>query len=114
MAVIFDSLLDRNVDVYVIDGIETGYIDVRLDRRSVPADIYVYEVRDTSSDGGWYIGNVEDYVFINHAGTIFSRKPLRMLHPEYNVYIDLSDENEPWKLLLEQKPLKEVLFLSEV
>lgn len=76
MCVSFYSLLDRLVDVYVIGGIETGYIDVRVDRRSVPSDVYVYEVRDTSGDGGWYIGNVENYVLINHAGTIFSRKPL--------------------------------------
>ena len=110
MAVTFDSLLGRNVDVYIIDGIEAGYIDVRLDRRSVPDGIYVYEVRDTSSDGGWYIGNVEDFVLVNHAGTIFSCKPLPMLHPEYNVYIDLSEEKEPWRLLPEQKILKEILF----
>lgn len=110
MCVSFYSLLDRLVDVYVIGGIETGYIDVRVDRRSVPSDVYVYEVRDTSGDGGWYIGNVENYVLINHAGTIFSRKPLPLLHPECDVYIDLSDDKEPWQLLLDRKLLRELLY----
>lgn len=72
MMVDFNSLLKNHVDVYLINGVRAGYIDVRIDRRTVPEGIYVYEVRDTSDDGGWYIGNVEDFVLVNHAGTFLT------------------------------------------
>ena len=114
MMVDFNSLLKNHVDVYLINGVRAGYIDVRIDRKTVPDSIYVYEVRDTSDDGGWYIGNVEDFVLVNHAGTFLTYEPLTMLHPDWSargIYIDLSDKNEPWEYLAEGPTLEE--FINE-
>lgn len=100
MAVEFNRLLDMYVDLYKLNGVEAAYIDLRVIRNTVPDGIHVYEVRDTSDDGGDYFGNVEDDVLVNHAGTFFTKKPLIMLHPDWlshGVYIDLSDDSEPWE-----------------
>ena len=114
MMVDFNSLLKNHVDVYLINGVRAGYIDVRIDRKTVPDGIYVYEVRDTSDDGGWYIGNVEDFVLVNHAGTFITTKPLTMLHPDWlsrGVYLDLSDNNEPFEYLGDIASLRQ--FIEE-
>lgn len=106
MAFTFTEALDMMVQVYIIDGVRAAYIDIRLDRRTVPEDVHVYEVRDTSDDGGWYIGNVEDSVFVNHAGTMFTVRLLRMLHPEWDVYVDMAEDDEPWESTDDQMTLR--------
>ena len=108
MAVTFRELLNRNADTCLIDGVRTAYIDCRVMRNTVPESVHVYEVRDTTDDGGCYIGNVEDSVFVNHSGTMFSAAPLKMRHPDWGgVYIDLSDDVEPWEWETEPVTLKE-------
>lgn len=102
MSVTFDQLLDKPMEVYNLNGVRAAYVDLRISRKSLPEGIYLYDVRDTSDDGGWYIGNVEDFVLVNHAGTFITTKPLTMLHPDWlsrGVYLDLSDNNEPFEYL---------------
>lgn len=99
MAVTFKEILEMPVEVYLIDGIRAAYIDLRIDRSTLPDGIHAYDVRDTSDDGGCYIGRIEDLVIVNHAGTMLSRKPLRMLHPESGsggVYAFLDDDGDEW------------------
>ena len=98
MAVTFKEMLEMSVEVYLIDGIRAAYLDLRVDRNTVPENVHTYEIRDTTDDGGWYIGNVEDFVLVNHAGTMFTAKPLKMRHPDWGlgVYMDMSDDDEPW------------------
>ena len=114
MAVTFKEMLEMPVEVYLIDGTRAAYIDLRVDRNTVPENVHTYEIRDTTDDGGWYIGNVEDFVLVNHAGTMFTAKPLNMRHPDWlskGVYIDLSDDDEPWEVLDDSMTLEE--FLSK-
>ena len=101
------EILDWPVENFILNGVKAAYIDIRLNRKSVPEGVCVYEVRDTSDDDGWYIGNVEDSVFVNHAGTMFTAKPLTMLHPEWGVYIDMADDDEPWESSDENMTLRE-------
>ena len=114
MAVTFKEMLEMPVEVYLIDGTRAAYIDLRVDRNTVPENVHTYEIRDTTDDGGWYIGNVEDFVLVNHAGTMFTAKPLNMRHPDWlskGVYIDLSDDDEPREVLDASMTLEE--FLSK-
>lgn len=98
MALAFNDMLKQYAEIYDIDGIKAAYIDLRVIRSTVPENVHVYEIRDTSDDGGWYIGNIEDHVVVNHAGTMFTAKPLKMRHPDWGlgVYMDMSDDDEPW------------------
>ncbi len=98
MATTFEEMLWMPVEVYDIDGVRAAYIDLRVARSTVPATVHAYELRDTSDDGGWYMGNIEDYVVVNHAGTMFTVEALRMRHPEREVYMDMT-EDEPWSVV---------------
>lgn len=111
MCVTFDQLLDKPVEVYDLNGVKAAYIDLRVNHRSLPEGIYIYDVRDTSSEGGYYMGNVEDCVVVDHAGSFITTKPLTMLHPDWRVYFDLSDKNEPFEYLGDMASLRQ--FLEE-
>lgn len=101
MTIPFERIADNTSEVYEICGIEAVYIDLRIDRSTLPEGVYAYDVRDTSDDGGYYIGRLEDSVIVNHAGTMLSREPLRMLHPDIGtdgVYAVLDDGGDDWSL----------------
>lgn len=91
----YNDIKNMSVTLYDINGIHAAYIDLRIDRSTLPDSVYAYDVRE----GEYYIGSVEDHVLVNHSGTIFTRKPLPMLHPEESVYIYLDDDDEPWSNL---------------
>ena len=101
MEVPFETILPMTAEIYVIAGVEAVYVDLRVDRSTLPDGIHAYDVRDTSDDGGCYIGRIEDLVVVNHAGTMFTAKPLKMRHPDWGlgVYMDMSDDDEPWSSL---------------
>ena len=101
MEVPFETILPMTAEIYVIAGVEVVYVDLRVDRSTLPDGIHAYDVRDTSDDGGCYIGRIEDLVVVNHAGTMFTAKPLKMRHPDWGlgVYMDMSDDDEPWSSL---------------
>lgn len=101
MEVPFETILPMTAEIYVIAGVEAAYVDLRVDRSTLPDGIHAYDVRDTSDDGGCYIGRIEDLVVVNHAGTMFTAKPLKMRHPDWGlgVYMDMSDDDEPWSSL---------------
>ena len=101
MTVPFERIADNVSEIYEICGIKAVYIDLRIDRSTLPEGVYAYDVRDTSDDDGCYIGRIEDSVIVNHAGTMLSRKPLRMLHPDIGtggVYAVLDDGGDDWSL----------------
>ena len=115
MEVPFETILPMTAEIYVIAGVEAAYVDLRVDRSTLPDGIHAYDVRDTSDDGGCYIGRIEDLVVVNHAGTMLSRKPLRMLHPESGsdgVYAFLDDDGDEWHL--EDTPMMIGDFLKPV
>lgn len=96
----FEEMLNHPVEIYDIDGVRAAYIDLRVARSTVPAGVHAYELRDTSDNGGWYMGNIEDYVVVNHAGTMFTVRPLKMRHPDWGVYMDLTEDG-PWSIINE-------------
>ena len=91
----YDDIKNMSVSLYDLNGIHAAYIDLRIDRSTLPDDVHAYDVRE----GEYYLGSVEDHVLVNHSGTVLTREPLHMLHPEESVYIYLDDDDEPWSSL---------------
>lgn len=91
----YDDIKNMSVSLYDLNGIHAAYIDLRIKRNTLPDGVHAYDVRK----GEYYIGSVEDRVLVNHSGTILTREPLPMLHPEESVYIYLDDDDEPWSSL---------------
>lgn len=80
------------VSLYDLGGVRAAYLDVRVDRSTLPEGVYAYDVRE----GEYYLGSVKDSVLVNHSGTMFTAEPLKMLHPDDAVYIYLDSDDEPW------------------
>ena len=91
----YSDIKNMSVTLYDLNGAHAAYMDLRIDRSTLPEGVYAYDVRE----GEYYIGSVEDHVLVNHSGTVFTRDPLHMLHPEESVYIYLDDDGEPWSSL---------------
>ena len=88
----YDEIKGMAVALYDLGGVRAAYLDVRVDKSTLPEGIHAHAVRE----GDYYLGSVEDAVMVNHSGTIFTTEPLKMLHPDDAVYIYLDDDNEPW------------------
>lgn len=88
----YDDIKNMTVSLYDLKGVHVAYLDLRIDRNTIPEGIHVYDVRK----GDYYLGSVEDAVMVNHSGTMFTKEPLKMFHPDDAVYIYLDDDNEPW------------------
>lgn len=88
----YDEIKGMAVALYDLGGVRAAYLDVRVDKSTLPEGIHAYAVRE----GDDYLGSVEDGVLVNHSGTMFTTEPLKMLHPDDAVYIYLDDDNEPW------------------
>ena len=58
------------------------YIDMRIERDSVPKNKYVYECRH-GDDGDWVTPvTIEDHVYVNFAGTFITDKPIVFPNPD--------------------------------
>lgn len=58
------------------------YIDMRIERDSVPKNKYVYECRH-GDDGDWVTPvTIEDSVYVNFAGTFITDKPIIFPNPD--------------------------------
>lgn len=88
----YDEIKGMAVALYDLGGVRAAYLDVRVDKSTLPEDVHAYDVRE----GDYYLGSVEDAVMVNHSGTMFTTESLKMLHPDDAVYIYLDDDDEPW------------------
>lgn len=60
-----------------MDGYICLFTNMRLDRDTIPKDLYCYDVRDDDDCSGTF-AEVQRYVMVNHWGTIISKEPLPM------------------------------------
>lgn len=65
-------------------GIPGVFTSLRVDRKTVPPELYAYDVRH--GDDGWEC-EIEEFVFVNHFGTVITKKPLP-LDEEGCLYLD--------------------------
>lgn len=88
----YNDIKNMAVALYDLNRVHAAYLDVRVDKSTLPEGVYAYDVRE----GEYYLGSVEDSVLVNHSGTMFTAEPLKMLHPDDAVYIYLDSDDEPW------------------
>ena len=65
-----------------MDGYICLFTNLRLDRYTVPEDLYCYDVRDADCDGCF--AEIQSFVCFNHWGTIITKEPIPM--NEYHCY----------------------------
>lgn len=74
-----NSIEFERVEVF---GKPALFTNVRVDRDSVPAGYYVYDVRGSDYDCG-RLHTLERRVLVNHAGTVIAFEPLLGEKQEY-------------------------------
>ena len=70
-----------------IDDREVLFTSSRIDRNTVPAGLYCYDIRETDGFSG-EAATVEPYVGVNHLGTILSKEEFPMENGYYSIQND--------------------------
>lgn len=82
-------------DSAVVFGEDVLYTDLRVDRETVPAELFVYDVRHCDDDWGDAC-EIAPHVQVNHMGTIVTKHPITLNDNPYGEYycrrIDAEDE----------------------
>ena len=77
---------DEDFKLAEIDNVVVIFTNARIDRDTVPFDLYCYDVRESECFSGDPV-TLEKVVSINHWGTILSKKPF----PLEDAYYPLKD-----------------------
>ena len=70
-----------------IFGKDALFTNNRIDRETVPAEMFCYDIRGTDNDPG-ELDTLEKHVIVNHSGTIVIAEPLDFYGGEYISVID--------------------------
>ena len=78
---------DEDFELAEIDNVVVIFTNARIDRDTVPFDLYCYDVRESEGFSGDPV-TLEKVVVINHWGTVLSKKPFPL---EDDAYYPLKD-----------------------
>jgi hypothetical protein len=84
------------------------FSNLRIDRASLPDNLHAYDLRD--SDDGRDFFSIEQFVFVNHGGTILTDHEIPMTEGDFTPIVDYNFKDNEWsdKLLamIESKETK--------
>lgn len=69
--------MKQNFEKIEINGVKALFTNGRIDRTTVPADFYVYDIRHSDDDDS-EASTIEPNVMVNHYGTILTREHIGM------------------------------------
>ena len=97
----------RNEDFELaeIDNVVVIFTNARIDRDTVPFDLYCYDVRESEGFSGDPV-MLEKVVVVNHWGTVLSKKTFPL---EDDAYYPLKDG---MRSLLWEKPVRWMSFME--
>lgn len=97
----FDEAMKQNQPMTLMapDGMEyTGfYCDPKLDRDTLPAGWYAYDIRHDDDGCGIFVEMCHDYVVVNNAGTFFTQTAIPELSAPGSS-LDLAIDEEEWNM----------------
>lgn len=97
----FDEAMKDNQDMTVMkaDGteIEGFYCDPKVDRDTLPAGWYAYDIRSDDDGCGIFVELCHDYVVVNNAGTFLTQTEIpELANPKSSV--DFEIDQDDWKM----------------
>ena len=89
-----NAMTEKFEDVTVF-GHPMLFTCLRVDRNTIPAGLFVYEVRHDDNQQGEPV-QIANWVMVNHWGTLITNKPIRLIPSEqiHNAYRDIDAEKE--------------------
>ena len=79
----FDAM-EEHFEKALIDGREVLFTNIRIDRSTVPENLYCYDIREMDGFSG-VAASVERYVWVNHWGTILSKEAFPLENGRYEI-----------------------------
>lgn len=76
-------------EVCLVQGKPFLFTNMRVDRKTIPEGMYAYDVRDDCDGEFW---EIQQFVMVNHWGTIIGFEPVEL---EDGQYWCPPDENDP-------------------
>lgn len=80
---------EENFEFMELFGKIVLFTNMRVDRSTVPEDLYVYEMRDEDCTGE--ICEIKPFIMINHWGTIICKEPIELDTKWNNKFVDEGD-----------------------
>lgn len=79
----------RKLEFELLDMLDqqVAYTECRVDRNTVPNDLYVYDIRHSDDDDS-AMREIAPYVLVNHKGTIICKEPITMSNGNYRNITD--------------------------
>ena len=72
--------MSEGLDVCIVNGTEYLFTNLRIRRDSLPEGVVAYDVR---GDCDGVFCQIQNYVWVNHWGTLIGKKPLPLQDGEY-------------------------------
>ncbi|NDV69985.1 LPD28 domain-containing protein [Dysgonomonas sp. 25] len=70
----FDEVED--FEAVTINGLKALYTPMRVDRQSIPGNLYTYDIRSSDDEPH---ATIESFVWVDHQATIITDKEIKML-----------------------------------
>ncbi len=80
---------EESFELMDILGQRALFTNLRVDRSTVPKDLYVYELRDEDCTGE--ICEIKTFVMVNHWGTIICKEPIELDTRWNSRFVDSND-----------------------
>ncbi len=80
---------EESFELMELFGKTVLFINMRVDRSTVPENLYVYELRDEDCTGE--ICEIKPFIMVNHWGTIICKEPFEMDEYWHSKFVDEGD-----------------------
>ena len=89
---------EEDFELMELFGKTVLFTNMRVDRSTVPKELYVYELRDEDCTGD--ICEIRPFVMVNHWGTLLVKEPFDLEKSQFtnNAYLCINPE-EDWNYL---------------
>ncbi|MBQ7647117.1 MAG: hypothetical protein IJS94_07600 [Clostridia bacterium] len=101
---------DEKFELVTLFGEKMLFTSLRIDKKTVPEGLYIYEIRHSDEDWGDPC-QVAAWVFVNHYGTVISHTPIEFENISRingNDWTDIDSEKD-WNFLGETSTLDEFI-----
>ena len=106
-----DAREERFEEVTVL-GRRMLFTSMRVDRKTVPEGLYLYEVRHDDDCEGEPV-QIGRGIMINHWGTLIAKRPIEMDPALNGNYLDI-DPDRDWRYETEESTLEEYLLNNSI
>ena len=89
------NALKEIYDLVTVCDIPMIFTCCRVDRKTVPKGLHVYDVRHDDDCQGIPC-QIKEFILVNHWGTIISTKPLKLDEKWHDIELRIDEKHDEW------------------